>query len=391
MRHKVLIVTTMSGFLYQFERNTIKILRERDTEIHYASGFQNQGYLFNPLFFKENQITVHPIPIRKSLWKLAAHYQTLCKLIHIIKNEQIDTVHCHNPVSGVLGRIAAYFSGRKICVVYTSHGFHFYKGGPMLSWLLFYPIERVMAYITDVVITINQEDWEIAKGFKLKKHGRVFKIPGVGVDTEIFRKKPDERREARRKMGVKEGEFCLMTTALIDREKNIQNILIALKKWSNLPFHYVICGDGPYRKILEKKVKKLGLEKKVTFLGYCSDICFLLQGADVFVFPSLREGLGMAALEAMACEIPVVASSNRGSKEYIRHGENGILCRNNCSGDFGEALKILWKDAEKRKLMGIRAREDSFLFSCSKAREHMENIYRFLWEEGNIYKNGRKS
>ena len=379
MEHRVLVITTVSGFLWQFERNTVELLKKEGAEIHYASNFQRPAYEFEESFFEENGIRTHHVPIEKLPWKIIRNLRALKRLTEIIRSEKIDTVHCHNPVGGLLGRLAALLSGSRTAVIYTAHGFHFYKGAPVKNWLLYYTAERLLARFTDALVTINEEDEGWARSFRLKRGGRVFRIPGVGVDTRRYAPRPELRKEARLRMGVMEEEFCLLTAALLDPEKNHETVLkmlAGLKGQAAFPVRYVICGDGPHRPALEERVREYGLEDQVTFLGFRRDLEVLLQGADLFLFPSLREGLGMAALEAMACGVPVAAARNRGTVEYVRHEENGFLCEGEDPEAFRDAVLLMQAEPSLRAAMGQRAAEDSLAFGRERAAEAMEGIYR---------------
>lgn len=181
------------------------------------------------------------------------------------------------------------------------------------------------------------------------------------------------------RMGVGEDEFCLLTAALLDPEKNHETVfkmLAELKGRAAFPVRYVVCGDGPHRPALEAKAREYGLEEQVAFLGFRRDLEVLLQGADLFLFPSLREGLGMAALEAMACGVPVAAARNRGTVEYVRHGENGFLCEGESPEAFRDAVLLMQADPSLRAAMGRRAAEDSRAFGRERSAEAMEQIYR---------------
>lgn len=380
MTHKVLIVTTVSGFLWQFEKNTVEILKSRNAQIHYASNFENPAYVFDQGYFEDKGIVTHPIPIQKSPYQIKENFRALKGLIKIIEKEEIDTLHCHTPVGAVLGRLAARLSKRKVTVIYTAHGFHFYKGAGLKNWLLYYQAERFLARYTDILVTINREDEKRARSFSLRDSGWVMKIPGVGVDREKFRVQFEKRQEARQALGLGSGELCLLTAALLDKEKNYQTVLKALEKLKDLPFRYYICGEGPYRQALEEQTARLGLEEKVIFLGFRKDLDFLLQGADIFLFPSVREGLGMAALEAMACGVPVIGADNRGTREYIRHGENGLLCPPRNAEDFATAIHILYKNPILRRKMAVKARKDSWRFGQEESRLYMEQVYKIAWK-----------
>ena len=184
------------------------------------------------------------------------------------------------------------------------------------------------------------------------------KIPGVGVDRDKFRVRFEKRQEARAALGVKGEELCLLTAALLDKEKNYQTVLHALAQIKDMPFRYYICGEGPYRKALEEQTASLGLKEKVVFLGFRRDLDFLLQGVDIFLFPSLREGLGMAALEAMACGVPVVGADNRGTRGIYPPRRKTVFCASpEMPGDFAAAIRILAQNPSLRNKMAVRARK----------------------------------
>ena len=197
MKH-ALIITTISGFVPQFEMNDVRILQENGYTVHYASDFENPIYNIDQTQLKRDGLILHHIDIRKSPFQITKNTKAFLQLKQIIRKEQISLVHCHNPMGGVVGRLAAKASGREPYVVYTAHGFHFYEGAPKKNWLLYYTAERFLAAFTDRIITINREDYERANRFRLKEYGCVEQIPGVGVNIEKFRKKP-ELREIKRK------------------------------------------------------------------------------------------------------------------------------------------------------------------------------------------------
>lgn len=183
MKH-ALIITTISGFVPQFEMNDVRILQENGYTVHYASDFENPIYNIDQTQLKRDGLILHHIDIRKSPFQITKNTKAFLQLKQIIRKEQISLVHCHNPMGGVVGRLAAKASGREPYVVYTAHGFHFYEGAPKKNWLLYYTAERFLAAFTDRIITINREDYERANRFRLKEHGCVEQIPGVGVNIE---------------------------------------------------------------------------------------------------------------------------------------------------------------------------------------------------------------
>ena len=136
MKH-ALIITTISGFVPQFEMNDVRILQENGYTVHYASDFENPIYNIDQTQLKRDGLILHHIDIRKSPFQITKNTKAFLQLKQIIRKEQISLVHCHNPMGGVVGRLAAKASGREPYVVYTAHGFHFYEGAPKKNWLLY--------------------------------------------------------------------------------------------------------------------------------------------------------------------------------------------------------------------------------------------------------------
>lgn len=372
---KVLIITTNSGFLTQFEMNDVKILIEQGYQVHYASNFKKPIYEINTDKLKQQKIILHQIDIEKSPVHVCKNSKALKQLIQIIEKEKIDLIHCHNPIGGVIGRVAAGFSNKEICVIYTAHGFHFYKGAPIKNWLLYYTAESILAHNTDILITINHEDYVRAGHFHLKKHGRVERIPGVGVNIDKFQRKPEKSAEKRKELNIPQEAFHIVSVAELNENKNQKVIIKALARMKQDNIYYSICGKGKTQHYLQKLISKYHLENNVRLLGYRTDIDEILQTADCFAFPSIREGLGIAAIEAMACEIPIIGTDNRGTREYLQDGINGITCYQGTSDEFSEAIQKLYSDPGLRHEMSIHCRKIAEKFALSETDRIMRRIY----------------
>ena len=381
---RVLFVTTISGFLPQFEKNDVKLLKQMGCQIHYASNFTNPIYAFDKTELEKNGVVLHQIDIEKSPAKINKNIKAIKQLIKIIDENDIDIVHCHNPMGGVAARIAARAGRRKPKVIYTAHGFHFYKGAPIMNWLLFYTAERFLARYTDIIVTINREDYIRAKKFRLKKNGEVYLIHSVGVDKEKFAPRPELRETKRAELGIPADAFHIVTAAELNENKN-QKVVIeavaALKNKSKIHadktynIYYTICGKGPNEDKLRELIKAYGLENNVSLLGYRTDMDEILQTADVFAFPSIREGLGVAAIEALMCNVPLVAADNRGTREYASDGNNGIVCRYDAVDEFEEAIELLYGNTAYRKRMADRCRESVKKFTIEEVEKTMTKVY----------------
>lgn len=274
------------------------------------------------------------------------------QLKKVIENGNYDIVHCHTPNASVITRLVCRKLRKKagLKVFYTAHGFHFYKGAPMLNWLVFYPVEKLCSRFTDMQITINREDYELAKR---KFHaGEVHYIPGVGIDLSRFENIQVDRSAKRREIGVPEDAFLLLSVGELNENKNHQIIVKALAKLDDPSVHYAIAGVGDKRDDLLKLAGELGISEQVHLLGYRKDVPELNCSADAFCFPSHREGLGIAAIEAMACGLPLITSNVHGINDYSTEGVTGYKCAPEDADGFSAAIEKLVSDLPLRKNMG---------------------------------------
>ena len=262
------------------------------------------------------------------------------KLKNLVTENRYDIVHCHTPVAGACTRIACK-SLRKdgIKVFYTAHGFHFYKSAPLINWLIYYPVEKICAHFTDVLITINQEDYALAR--RRIKAKRVEYIPGVGIDTKKFSDCSVDRRGKRRELGITEDEFLLISVGELNKNKNHQVVIKALAQLNDPNVHYMIAGRGPEEETLRILSQELGVNNQVHLLGYREDIPELFHSADVNIFPSIREGFGLAAIEGLAAGLPLICSDNRGTREYAVDGVNAVVCRKQTPEEYKKAIETV--------------------------------------------------
>lgn len=225
-------------------------------------------------------------------------------------------IHAHSPVGGAVGRIAARRHGIKS--IYTAHGFHFYDGAPLKNWLLFYPVEWGLSWVTDVLVTINREDYRRARK-RLHAKKTVY-VPGVGVDIEKFRNVKINRDEKRTGLGLQTEDIMLLSVGELNENKNHRIVIEALgsmDKGMRGRLHYFIAGKGELR----DELMGLAAERSVNLhmLGFRGDVPELLSAADIFLLPSVREGLNVGLMEAMASGLPVIASDIRGNRDLIAY------------------------------------------------------------------------
>lgn len=251
----------------------------------------------------------------------------------LVSNGQYDIVHCHTPIAAICTRIACKSLRKKgVKVIYTAHGFHFFKGAPLKNWLLFYPIEKYCARFTDVLITINVEDYQLAK--KRMKAKRVVYVPGVGIDLQKFSGQSlteDEKQVKRSMLGIQGTEKMFLSVGELSRRKNHEIVIRALSQVRDRNWKYYIAGSGMLQMYLEELIRDLGLQENIFLLGQREDISELCECADLFIFPSLQEGLPVALMEAIASRTPIICSNIRGNVDLIGsddlfdpHNENSV-------------------------------------------------------------------
>lgn len=273
-------------------------------------------------------------------------YQDMKK---VIDEGEYDIIWTNEPVMGVVTRLAARKARKKgTKVLYMVHGFHFYKGAPKKYWLAFYPIERISSRLCDEIITINKEDYERAKTFHSKE---VRYIHGIGVDTS--RLKQDEiQSDIRKEIGVAEDTFLILSVGELLPRKNQQVIICALGLLKDKNVHYILCGKGKQLTELEKLAKDNQVENQVHFLGYRKDVLSIYGQTDLLAFPSMREGLGLAGLEAMYCGLPLVTSNTSGPRDYMENGKTGYMFDPYDAKGFAEGIQKLHENIELRKACG---------------------------------------
>ena len=367
---KALLVTHVSGFVPQFEMGNVKILQEMGYEVHYASNYHNPSYGDDNHRLDGTGIIRHQVDFERSPYSLKnlTAYRQLKKLM---EEERFDLVHCHNPMSGVITRLAAHATHTKP-VVYTAHGFHFYKGAPIKNWLLYYPVEYLLSFYTNQQICINIEDYERAKRFFHAQ--KVNYVPGVGIDVKRIRDVKVNKSNKRKDLEIPKEAIVLVSAGELITRKNHETIIRTMAKLKDKRFVYVICGHGELEAHLKEIVKDLKLEHQVFFLGYRTDILEIYMASDICVFPSFQEGLPVALMEAMACGLPVVCSKIRGNTDLVDNN-GGILIKPTDVESYAGAILKLGNDKSLRETMGSYNQRIVEKFDVEKISSAMIMIY----------------
>ena len=367
---KILYTATVLSHICQFHLPYMKHLQEQGHTIHVAAHDNLAEKNGLSLQYTDRFIET---PFQRSP-KSPDNIKAYKQLKKLINTEHYDLVICNTPMGGVVTRLAAKNARRNgTRVIYIAHGFHFFKGASKKAWMVYYPVEKMMAQYCDVLVTINEEDYALAKE---KFKTQVEHICGVGVNPERYHPaEKDEIREMRKKEGLSEDDFVILCTGELNRNKNQKTLISAAAQLrSRIPgFKVLLAGNGPLEGELREQIRQEGLEDTVKLLGYRTDLERVVPAVDLIVSCSFREGLGLNVIEGMLCKKAVVASINRGHTELIEDCVNGYLVHPKDADALAEKIYQIQQNADLRMKMasaGYRRAEKYTVPSvCIKIQE----------------------
>lgn len=367
---KVLFVATITKHIVGFHLPYLKWFKEQGFEVHVASNGKEHieycDYHYN-------------LPFERFPFKFN-NFQAYRMLKEIIENNNYDIIHCHTPVGGVLTRIATRKERKKgTKIIYTAHGFHFYKGAPLLNWLIYYPIEKICSKWTDCLITINEEDYNISqKKFNINK---IELVNGVGVDEKKFVKKINkiEKEKLKKDIGLKDNDFVIIQIGELNANKN-QIMTIEVMKdivEENKNIKLLLVGKGTLEKFYKQKIKEYNLQENIKLLGYRNDIVELLNISDCLVSASKREGLPVNVIEAMIAGKYIIGTNCRGNVDLLPKSQLVDI-------DNIETLKNKILELAKNGHAETEVNYDTKKYTKTEILKQMERIYNFYIKESQI-------
>lgn len=382
MNNRLLYISNIAGkrMTGSFNGTAIAAAHDLGKEFICAANRSNETETDIRLDEEKWGIKLLHMDLARNPYDFRQNYKAYKQLIKIINEYKIEYIHCNTPVGGLLGRLV----GKKCKVkkvIYQAHGFHFYKGAPLKNWLIYFPVEKWLAHYTDALITINNEDFELAKKMKLRKNGKVYKVHGVGIDTSQYNMNRNLREEKRFELGLDKNDVALISMGDLIKRKNYDTAIRAVAEANNFNLKYFICGNGPEEENLKALSEKLGVSEQIHFLGFRSDIKDLLMASDVFLFTTKQEGLSRSVMEAMAIGLPCVVSDIRGNTDLIKDGEGGYLCNPNDVQAFSDALDRLSANELLRTNMALKNLETIKQYDVHIVEDEIRDIYKEVLEK----------
>lgn len=362
---KILFAATIADHFYYFHLPYLKFFHDEGWEVHVAARGDRK---LPDCDFQHN------IPFERSPFS-KGNIEAYKQLKKVIDENDFDIIHCHTPMGGMLSRIAASEkrkNGTK--VIYTAHGFHFFKGAPLVNWAIYFPIEWAMSKKTDCLITINDEDYAFAK--KHFKHPQVKKVDGVGYNSDLFYPvSEEEKNQLRRSKGYFAEDKLLIYVAELNANKNQGLLLDMMSKLKSKNVRLLLAGADNFAGEYQKKAKALGVEDRIDFLGHREDVDQLIKMSDICVASSLREGLPVNVMEVMAVGLPVVAVDNRGHRGLVNDGEDGFIVAPGDSDLMAEKVGSLLENEMLYNSFSQKASENIKRFSKDAVCIRMKKVY----------------
>lgn len=373
---KIMFVATTDNMIWQFMLPHIKYLQEQGNTVECVCA--KTGFWFDELKDKYN-LVVHEIDFGRNPLKLK-NFKGYKKLKQLQLERKYDLVYCQQPIGGMMGRLIG--KKFKIPVIYTAHGFHFFKGCPLVNKLVYKPVEKWLSKYTNALITINEEDYQSALKMKAKK---VYKINGIGIDGNKMKVEDFDKIAFRKELGLKENDKVVLTVSELNQNKNyitmLQTIKILVSQDENIKF--VSCGTGVWKEKIAEYAKELGIENNVIFLGYRKDIAKIMHVSDIFFHASYREGLTLSVMEAMSVGLPCVVSNVRGNRDLIKEGMGGHICEPTDAEGFALKINAVLKNKETYKKFSEFNKQESENYFVNNVISQLESIYQEVFSDKN--------
>ena len=306
-------------------------------------------------------------------------------IFRFLRRSKPDIVHTHTSKAGILGRLAAWMA-RVPIIIHTPHGHVFYGHfGRSLS-RIFLQMEKLLGRITHHHIALTPEEGNDYLNLGVAKSNNISVIHS-GVDLNCFKRSVTKSNPKRNELGISPDSLVVGYVGWLIPIKGVTYLVNAMAKIveQHPKSLLVLVGKGDDKGEeeikLKEQVERAGLADKVRFLGWRPDVDEIMGCFDIFVLPSLNEGMGRVLVEAMAAGLPIVASRVGGIPDLVKHGENGLLVPPADTSALEKAISSLLHDGARRKRMGKAGKKMCGPYSAEAMVEQIDVLYTELLEK----------
>ena len=364
----LLFISNISSRIDAFSKAAIYAAKECGLNFHYASNWSEAPAGQLEADEKTYGIMIHDVDISRSPVS-RDNKDAYEQIKDIVEECDIHYIHCNTPVGGVIGRL---MDKRVKRVIYEAHGFHFYKGAPLVNWGLYYPVEKLLAKQTDAIITINKDDYKLAKKH-FHPRSKIYYVPGVGIELEQWQQKSE--RDIRDELGYSDDDFVVLAVGRLEKNENCKALVEAAGLIRDEHVRIAFCGDGEDKQMLRDLAEELGIADRVKFLGNRTDMVDIYHMADCFVLASFREGLSRSIMEAMACGLPCIVANIRGNRDLVDE-EGGLLFDPKDPAELTECIYEIFNSEELQKSMRDHNLKKIKQFSFERVVKKLVKIYK---------------
>ena len=301
--------------------------------------------------------------------------KTFFSLLKILRKEIPHVVHTHTSKAGILGRLAAFLA-RVPVIIHTPHGHVFW--GYFSKWrlLVFIFLEKLTALITDEIITLTRQEKRDHLQFGIASEDK-FSTIHSGVNLDAFFNVSVDNTAMMRSLDIPEDSFVVGTAGRLTPVKGHRHLIEAAGNILDVrpDTTFVFLGDGELFDELKNMATKLGIEKNVKFLGWRSDVAEVMSVFDVFVLPSLNEGMGRVLVEAMTLGKPVIASDVGGISDLVIHGKNGLLVPAADPDALADEIQCMMNNPKKRDAMGCEGKKMAASYGVDSMVQKIDALY----------------
>ncbi len=375
---KILFVATVYHHLASFHKPFMKMFHDRGFEVH-AIGSNSMGRKdeLTAMGIICHDMEFYRIPLSSK------NIRALKTLDDLFRHEYFELIHVHTPTAAFFTRyIASKHKQGKI--IYTAHGFHFYRGAPLKNWLLYYYAEKLAVRWTDGLIVMNKEDYQLGKKLGYKEKENLFKVHGVGVDLTEFRW-DDSKNDSniRKELGLKDDTLIVSCVAELSARKNqlflLENWQSVVEKCPNT--HLILVGTGRSEREIKEYIEKQTIQN-VHLIGFRRDINQIISSSDIVTLVSKHEGLPKCLMEAMACGKIVVTTNVRGSRDLVEHESTGMVVGLDDGASLVQSFVTLLQSEQLRLEYGQNGQRKVQNYSLQVVLQEMDEIYsRYLNDE----------